>query len=95
MVLRKARETTAEGWAPSLGRLAQISVAVALLTYLIDLIRDDGTPLLDMGWQSFVAWMGVTAVALASGYLGGSPNEPAKRTLALHTAIRNVGGSAC
>ena len=93
MAYRKAKEGSAEGLAPRLGLLAQISVGIAVLTYLIDLIRGDGTPLLDMGWQSFVAWAGVTVVALAAGYLGGGPNESERRTLSLHTAIRNVGVS--
>jgi len=93
MAFRKGREEQAEGFAPRLGTLAQVSVGVAVLTYLIDLVRDDGTPLLDMGWQSFVAWAAITAVALASGYVGGGPKESARRTLSLHTAIRNVGVS--
>lgn len=93
MWFRRGKEQLAEAWAPKLARLAQVLVGVAVLTYVIDLIRDDGTPLLDMGWESFVAWAGVTVIALGSGYLLGGPHESARRTLSLHTAIRNVGVS--
>jgi BASS family bile acid:Na+ symporter len=93
MWFRSGKLEQAEQWAPKLTNLAQVLVGVAVLTYLIDLIRDDGTPLIDMGWQSFVVWAFVTVVALGSGYWLGGPHESARRTLSLHTAIRNVGVS--
>ena len=91
MLFRRARQDTADGWAPGFARVAQLAVLIAVATYLIDLVRDDGTPLLDLGWEPFVAWALVTAAGIGLGYVGGGPAEPTRRTLALHTAIRNVG----
>jgi len=91
MGFRRFREATADRLAPTLARFAQLAVGIAVLTYFVDLIRDDGTPLIDMGWQSFVAWAAVTVVGLGAGYAAATPNQSAQRTLALHTAIRNVG----
>jgi len=93
MMARSSKEESAENWAPPLVRLAQLAVGIAVITYLIDLVRDDGTPLLDMGIQSFLLWAAITALALFSGYALGGPSESTRRTLGLHTAIRNVGVS--
>ena len=93
MFYRRRRHESAERAAPPLTRGAQLLVLVAVITYVIDLVRDDGTPLLDMGIQSFLLWGAITFVAFYSGYFLGGPAEPTKRTLAFHTAIRNVGVS--
>ncbi len=91
MLFRSAQEPTAERWAPLLAQAAQIAVVIAVITYLVDLIRTDDTPLLDLGWQPFVAWALISGAALVLGYLAGGPRESSRRTLSLHTVIRNVG----
>lgn len=91
MLFRRAREDTADSWAPGFARVAQISVLIAVATYIIDVLRAEGTPLIDLGWQPFVAWALITAAGIALGFVAEGPAEPARRTLALHTAIRNAG----
>lgn len=91
MLFRRLRELTAEGWAPGFARVAQLAVLIAVATYVIDILRADGSPLIDLGWESYVAWALITAGGIVLGYVAGGPAEPSRRTLALHTAIRNVG----
>jgi len=91
LLFRRAREGTADGWAPGFARVAQLAVLVAVATYIIDILRADGSPLIDLGWQAYVAWALITAAGIGLGYVSGGPAERTRRTLALHTAIRNVG----
>jgi BASS family bile acid:Na+ symporter len=91
MTFRRPKKAAAERMAPKIANVALVLVGVAVLAYGVDVARADGRPLLDLGWQTFVVWIGVTAIALVVGYVGGGSEEASRRTLSLHTAIRNGG----
>ncbi len=91
MSFRRPRKAVAERVAPKIANVALALVAIAVLAYAVDVARADGTPLVDLGWLTFVVWIGITAVALVSGYVAGGSDEPSRRTLSLHTGIRNGG----
>jgi len=91
MTVRRVREPIAERLAPRVGNAGIILVGIAVLTYAIDVLGAAGNPLIDLGWQVFAVWVVITAIALAAGYSAGGPEEATRRTLSLHTAIRNGG----
>jgi len=91
MTVRRVREAIAERLAPRVGTAGIILVGIAVLTYAIDVLSAAGNPLIDLGWQVFAVWVVITAIALAAGYFAGGPGEATRRTLSLHTAIRNGG----
>lgn len=91
MFYRSRNVGSAGRFARPLVKLATTLITIAGISYVVMLIRLEGNPLADLGWETFLVWALVTAVALGAGYLAGSPSASARRTLSLHTAVRNVG----
>lgn len=72
-------------------KLATTLISIAGLSYVFMLFTLNGNPLAALGWQTWLAWALVVVAALGAGYAAGGPSVPSRRTLSLHSVVRNVG----